>query len=107
MVGGGIGLILVRRYKKWAMIVPAELIGGLIVTRGLTVWLPVLQGALGTLLVLVLARAPSCIRADFSTRMAGIVAGGGTMCRGIADKATAPPPLSTLDADLERVGGDL
>ena len=37
------------------MIILAGLIGGLLVTRGLTVWLPFLQGAFGTLLVIVLA----------------------------------------------------
>ena len=55
VVGGVVGLIMVRRYKDWAMIVLAGLIGGLLVTRGLTIWLPFLQGAFGTLLVIVLA----------------------------------------------------
>ena len=55
IVGGVVGLILVRRYNDWAMIILAGVIGGLLVTRGLSAWLPVLQGAIGTLLVLVLA----------------------------------------------------
>jgi len=55
VVGGVIGMILVRSFKDWAMIILAGLIGGLLVTRGLTIWLPVLEGALGTLLVIVLA----------------------------------------------------
>jgi len=55
VVGGVVGLIMVRRYHDWAMIIFAGLIGGLLVTRGLSAWLPVLQGAIGTLLVLVLA----------------------------------------------------
>jgi hypothetical protein len=42
------------RFKDWAMIILSGLIGGLLVTRGLTIWLPFLQGALGTLLVIVL-----------------------------------------------------
>jgi hypothetical protein len=55
LLGGVVGLIMVRRFKDWAMIILAGLIGGLLVTRGLTVWLPFLQGAFGTLLVIVLA----------------------------------------------------
>jgi len=55
VLGGVIGLILVRRFKDWAMIILAGLIGGLLVIRGLTVWLPFLSGGIGTLLVLVLA----------------------------------------------------
>ena len=56
VVGGVVGLILVRRYNDWAMIVLAGLIGGLLVTRGLSAWLPILQeGIWGTLLVIVLA----------------------------------------------------
>jgi hypothetical protein len=48
-------LILVRRFKDWAMIILAGLIGGLLVTRGLSIWLLFLEGVLGTLLVIVLA----------------------------------------------------
>ncbi len=55
VVGGVVGLIMVRQYKDWAMIILAGLIGGLLVTHGLTIWLPFLEGALGTLLVIVLA----------------------------------------------------
>jgi hypothetical protein len=55
VVGGVVGLILVRRYNDWALIIFAGLIGGLLVTRGLTVWFESLQSVLGTLLVLVLA----------------------------------------------------
>ena len=55
VVGGVVGLIMVRRYNDWALIIFAGLIGGLLVTRGLTVWFESLQGVLGTLLVLVLA----------------------------------------------------
>ncbi len=55
VVGGVVGLILVRRYHDWALIILAGLIGGLLVTRGLTVWFQFLQGAIGTLLVIVLA----------------------------------------------------
>jgi len=55
VVGGVAGLILVQRFKDWALIILAGLIGGLLVTRGLTVWFPSLEGALGTLLFIVLA----------------------------------------------------
>ncbi len=56
VVGGVVGLILVRRYKEWGMIVLSGLIGALLVTRGLSVWLPTLKdGVFGTLLVIVLA----------------------------------------------------
>ena len=54
-VGGVVGLVMIRRFKDWAMIILAGLIGGLLITRGLTIWLPFLEGAVGTLLVLVLA----------------------------------------------------
>lgn len=56
IVGGVVGLILVRRYHDWALIILAGVIGGLLVTRGLSAWLPFLNDSLvGTLLVLVLA----------------------------------------------------
>ena len=58
VAGGAIGLILVRRFKDWGMIILAGLIGALLVTRGLGVWLPTLkESAVGTLLVIVLAGA--------------------------------------------------
>jgi hypothetical protein len=65
IVGGVVGLILVRRYDEMAMIVLAGLIGGLLVTRGLTVWLPSLEGALGTLIVIVLAGASIVYQGGF------------------------------------------
>ena len=59
VVGGVVGLVAVRRFRRgpndWGMIILAGLVGALLVTRGLTIWLPSLQGALGTLLVIVLA----------------------------------------------------
>ena len=56
IVGGVVGLILVRRYHDWALIILAGVIGGLLVTRGLSAWLPFLNDSLvGTLLVIVLA----------------------------------------------------
>ena len=55
LLGGVLGIILINRFKDLAVIILAGLIGGLLITLGLTVWLPFMQGALGTLLVLVLA----------------------------------------------------
>jgi hypothetical protein len=63
IIGGGVGLILVRRYKDLAMVVLAGLIGGLLVTRGLG-----LQGALGTLLVIVLAGGSIAYQGGFLSR---------------------------------------
>ena len=64
-IGGVIGVILVNRFKDWAMIILAGLIGGLLVTRGLTSWFSFLQGATGTLLVLVLAGASIVYQGGF------------------------------------------
>jgi len=54
VVGGVAGIGLITRFKDWAMIILAGLVGGLLITHGLSIWLPFLEGALGTLLVLVL-----------------------------------------------------
>lgn len=80
LVGGVIGLVLIRRYKDWGMIILSGLIGALLVTRGLTVWLPSLQGALGTLIVIVLAGG--------SIGYQGGLIGG----RKAAPQATSAPP---------------
>ena len=59
VVGAVIGFILIRRSRKgskdWGIIILASLVGALLVTRGLTIWLPALQGIVGTLIVIVLA----------------------------------------------------
>jgi hypothetical protein len=59
VVGAVIGFILIRRSRKgskdWGIIILAGLVGALLVTRGLTIWLPALQGVVGTLIVVVLA----------------------------------------------------
>jgi hypothetical protein len=57
VVGGVIGVIVVRRFDNWALLVLAGLVGGLLVTLGLDNWLPFLTGFAGTLLVIVLAGA--------------------------------------------------
>ena len=61
VVGGVVGLILIRRARKgsqdWGIIILAGLVGALLVMRGLTILLPALQGISGTLIVIVLAGA--------------------------------------------------
>ena len=61
VLGGVVGLILIRRARKgpqdWGIIILAGLVGALLVMRGFTILLPVLQGISGTLIVIVLAGA--------------------------------------------------
>ena len=61
VVGGVVGLILIRRARKgsqdWGIIILAGLVGALLVMRGFTILLPALQGISGTLIVIVLAGA--------------------------------------------------
>lgn len=86
LVGGVVGLIMVRRFKEWAMIVLAGLIGGLLVTRGLAAWFPILQDFLGTVLVIVLAGVGIAYQGGFFAK------------RKAAKKSTpakpTPPPAS-------------
>jgi hypothetical protein len=78
VVGGVVGLIMVRRYHDWAMLIFSGVLGGLLITRGLTAWLPFLQGAVGTLLVIVLAGG-------------SIVLQGGLLNKGKAAPPATPP----------------
>jgi hypothetical protein len=78
VVGGVIGLILVRRYNDWALVILAGVVGGLLVTRGLSAWLTFLQGPVGTLLVIVLAGG-------------SIAYEGGFLGKGKATTPTEPP----------------
>ena len=55
LVGGVVGLMLIRRFDELGVVILSGVIGALLVTRGLTILLPSLQGAIGTLIVLVLA----------------------------------------------------
>jgi len=55
LVGAVIGVILIQRYKKWAFIALAALVGALLTTRGLQMFVPIVEGFIGTLLTLVLA----------------------------------------------------
>jgi hypothetical protein len=50
-----IGAMLVTRFKDWAVIVLAAVVGALLSVRGLQLLLPAIQGTLATLIVLVLA----------------------------------------------------
>jgi len=69
VVGGVVGLIMVRRYHDWAMLIFSGLIGGLLVTRGLSEWFDFLKNSLvGTLLVLVLAGGSIFIQGGFLNR---------------------------------------
>jgi hypothetical protein len=55
LVGSVIGVILIQRYKEWAFIALAALVGALLTVRGLQIFMPFVQGFFGTLLGLVLA----------------------------------------------------
>jgi hypothetical protein len=81
VVGGVVGLIMVRRYHDWAMLIFSGLVGGLLVTRGLSEWMSFLQGAIGTLLVIVLAGG-------------SIILQGGFLNKGKATPPAATPPAA-------------
>jgi len=55
LVGAVIGVILIQRYKKWAFIALAALVGALLTVRGLQMFMPLVQGFFGVILTLVLA----------------------------------------------------
>ena len=55
LAGGGVGVLVVGRFKGWAFIVIASLVGALLAMRGLQMLLPSLQGPIATLLALILA----------------------------------------------------
>ena len=70
VVGGVVGLIVIRRARKgsndWGLVILAGLVGALLVTRGLGDWLPFLQeGIWGTVLVIVLAGASIAYQGGF------------------------------------------
>jgi hypothetical protein len=89
VAGGVVGLIMVRRYHDWAMLIFSGLVGGLLVTRGLSAWLPFLQGAIGTLLVIVLAGGSIVLQGGFLNK--GKAAGTGTP----PASGNPPPPPAT------------
>ena len=55
LVGAVIGVILIQRYKEWAFIALAALVGALLTVRGLQMFMPLVQGFFGIILTLVLA----------------------------------------------------
>jgi len=59
VLGGVVGLIAIRRSRKaskdWGLIILAGLVGGLLVTRGITVLFPSIQGTISALIAIVLA----------------------------------------------------
>jgi hypothetical protein len=55
LVGAVVGAGLLSRFKDWAIIILAALIGALLTVRGLQVLLPSLQGTIATLIGLLLA----------------------------------------------------
>lgn len=71
IVGGVVGLMMVRRFKDSAMIVLAGLIGGLLVTRGLSAF-PLLgflkEGIWGALLTIVLAGGSIAYQGGFLSK---------------------------------------
>ena len=90
VVGGVVGLIMVRRYHDWAMLIFSGLVGGLLVTRGLSAWFQFLQnGVLDTLLVIVLAGGSIALQ-------------GGFLNKGKAPAGT-PPASGTRRPRLQRL----
>ncbi len=98
VVGGVVGLILIRRARKgsqdWGIIILAGLIGALLVTRGLVAFLPSLQGIISTLIVIVLAGASIAYQGGFlagkkSAAAPPPPASGGSQATGT--KPTPPP----------------
>ncbi|MBP6440116.1 MAG: hypothetical protein KA259_00810 [Caldilineaceae bacterium] len=94
VVGGAVGLIMMRRFRRgsrdWGIIILASLIGALLVTRGLTALLPFLQDTIWrSLLFIVLAGG-------------GFVYQGGFLAQRKAAKKAAPakaaPPTETAPA---------
>jgi len=68
LVGAVIGVILIQRYKKWAFIALAALVGALLTVRGLQMLVPLMQGLFGTLITLVLAGVSFAYHGGFFKR---------------------------------------
>ena len=99
VVGGVVGLVLIRRARRggkdWGILILAGLVGALLVTRGLTQLLPSLQGAIGTLIVIVLAGASIAFQGGLlggrkAAESAPAPAQGGS--EAATDNPTIPPP---------------
>jgi hypothetical protein len=84
LAGGVVGLFLIRRARRgdrdWGMIILASLVGGLLVTRGITQLLTSLQETWMATLILIV------------TVGAGIAYQGGIVQKRRADQAVAAPP---------------
>jgi hypothetical protein len=63
--GAVAGFILIRRFNDWGMILLSGLIGGLLIARGLTLWLPFFEGLVGTWLVILLVGVAFLIQGGF------------------------------------------
>jgi hypothetical protein len=99
VVGGVIGLVVIRRARRggkdWGILILAGLVGALLVTRGLTQLLPSLQGAIGTLIVIVLAGLSIVFQGGLlGGRKAAEAAPAPTQgsSQTAADNDTTPPP---------------
>src|SRR5678815_4170782 len=55
LAGGAVGAVVAGRFKQWAVVVIAALVGALLTTRGLQLLLPSLQGPIATLIAIILA----------------------------------------------------
>jgi hypothetical protein len=95
VVGGVIGLMIIRRARRgsrdWGMIILAALVGALLVTRALVIWLPSLQGTLSTLIALVLAGAGYAYQGGFINKRKTTAA----VPAATAAAASATPAVST------------
>ena len=90
VVGAVAGFILIRRSRKgsndWGIIILAGLLGALLVTRGLIILIPALQGLVATLIVVVLAGASIAFQGGYlGKRKAAVQAPTAT------DKSSTPP----------------
>jgi hypothetical protein len=92
LIGGVVGLVLIRRFDDWGMIILSALIGALLITRGLTLWLlPDLDSTLRTLIVLVLAGASIAYQGGIFGRRKEAAAAASTP----PAKESPPPPGAT------------
>ena len=94
VVGGVVGLIMVRRYHDWAMLIFSGVVGGLLITRGLSTWLSFLQGAIGTLLVIVLAGGSIVFQGGFLNKGKAAPPASGTPPTPPASGTPPTPPTT-------------
>jgi hypothetical protein len=96
VAGGVVGLVLIRRARRgsqdWGIIILAGLVGALLVTRGLTIWLPFLQGFLGTLVVIVLAIVSIIYQGGILTGRKAVAPVQTTPGTGTSTGDQTPPP---------------